>query len=245
MLLYQNIPSSHFPAQLPSNFFAVRPRRCLPMWNERFCATVRTHFECTCEFALVHPTQTATPAELTTHTHRHTHTHLKKSTKIKRKQTLKGGKCEGKRWWHRHNNAHNCRHASLLRGRGRAVCVCVCVRERGWEYKEQRSERLHRHFHSSRLAYTCIRVCVCVRERERGRIEFVAVCALRFTFNFSADSVFDFVSWCGFPHPLSHSLALTTLARSLSPSLWHSLWCALSRGGFCGEFNSSWTLTVH
>lgn len=63
------------------------------------------------------------------------------------------------------------------------------------------------------------------------------MCALRFTFNFSGDSVFDFVSWCGFPHPLSHSLADDTHSLSLS--------CTLSRGGFRGEFTSSWILTVH
>lgn len=140
---------------------------------ERFCATVRTHFECTCEFALVHPTQTATPAELTTHTQAHTNTHLKKSTKIKRKQTLKGGKCEGKRWWHRHNNAHNCRHASLLRGRGRVAYVCVCVYVPAREAANTKSTEanacigifIQAASHSVQT-HIDMHSCVCVRERE-------------------------------------------------------------------------------
>lgn len=245
MLLYQNIPSSHFPAQLPSNFFAVRPLRCLAMFMNVFVPL--------CE----HISNVRVNLHLCTRrkqrrrlSSRRTQTHTLEKINENKKKT----DTERRQMWRKAMMAQAQQRTQLqtrliIARAGESsvcVCLCVCACERGSEYKEHRSKRLHRHFHSSRLAQrTNTHTLAVVCAWERGRTEFVAVCALRFTFNFSADSVFDFVSWCGFPHPLSHSLALTTLARSLSPSLSHSLWCALSRGGFCGEFNSSWILTVH
>lgn len=96
MLLYQNIPSSHFPAQLPSNFFAVRPRRCLAMFMNVFVPLCEHISNVRVNLHLC--TRRKQRRRLSSRrTQTHTYTHLKKSTKIKRKQTLKGGKCEGKR----------------------------------------------------------------------------------------------------------------------------------------------------
>lgn len=186
MLLYQNIPSSHLLAQLPSNFFAVRPHRCLAMFMNVFVPLCEHISNVRVNLHLC--TRRRQRRRLSSRrTQTHAHTHLKKSTKIKRKQILKGGKCEGKRWWHRHNNAHNCRHASLLRGRGRAVYVCVCMCLRvcvcGREAENSKStaadDCIGIFIQAARAAYkhTCtyICVCLCLRERERERTSCMCV----------------------------------------------------------------------
>lgn len=240
MLLYQNIPSSHLLAQLPSNFFAVRPRRCLAMFMNVFVPLCEHISNVRVNLHLC--TRRRQRRRLSSRrTNTRTHTHLKKSTKIKRKQILKGGKCEGKRWWHRHNNAHNCRHASLLRGRGRTVCVCAGERQR---IQRAQQRTIASAFSFKPLALrtnTHAHTFVCVREREGElcvSLSLCVRCALHLTLPLIPFSTLR--AGVGF---LTRSLThlLTTLARSLSLSLF----CTLSRGGFRGEFSSSWILTVH
>lgn len=190
---------------------------------ERFCATVRTHFECTCEFALVHPTQTATPAELTTHKHTHTHT-LEKINENKKKTDT-----ERRQMWRKAMMAQAQQRTQLqtrlIIARAGENSVCVCGREAENTKSTAADDCIGIFIQAARAAYEHTCTYICVRERERGRVvcEFVVVCALRFTFNFTADSVFDFASWCGFPHPLSHSLADDTRSLSLSLSFVRSL----------------------
>lgn len=155
---------------------------CIVQLYERFCATVRTHFECTCEFALVHPTQTATLTELTTSlalTHART---LEKINENKKKTTDTGkeannvkesddGTAKGK--GKRKRIQLQTRLIIARRGAGAAECVCVCVRGK---HTYTKSARLHRHFHSSRSrcvshthahiqpsrSHLFCRCCVCV-----------------------------------------------------------------------------------
>lgn len=156
---------------------------------ERFCATVRTHFECTCEFALVHPTQTATPAELTPHTNTHIHT-LEKINENKKKTDT-----ERRQMWRKAMMAQAQQRTQLqtrlIIARAGESSVCVCLRLCAWE--RQRIQRAQKQtlasafsFKPPRTAYkhtyTCSRVCVCVRESEGAlSLSLCVRCALHLT----------------------------------------------------------------
>lgn len=141
ILLYQNIPSSHFPAQLPFHCIVqLIARVATRLWTFLcHCAnTFRMYvWICTCA-----PDADSDADRVDDVARTHTHAHLKKSTKIKRKQQI----LERRQiMWRKammaqaqakaNANAHNCRHASLLRARARrgraAERVCVCA----WEAK--------------------------------------------------------------------------------------------------------------